>query len=248
MSLLATASLWDSADSGVSKKRMPSMSAPNPRRTVKNRDASTEESTAGQESFSEMNPAHLGGRIAGQPLSMEETKLKQDSNSLKINGLLNKITGFDSETNRLADFRPPPNPALTKSPLQHQPLLQHQPQNMVPENPLVPVMPLTLPKQRDPASAASPTFFHPFSKSGESEFSNYLDAHKTATSYNQTKPDAPYYAKKDDRMNYIVHMLEEMQKEKTNHVTEEFVLYTMLGIFIIYIVDGFARIGTKYVR
>ena len=245
MSLLAAASPWDPTDSGVSKKRMPSMSAPNPRRTVKNRDAATDSTAAGQESFSELNPAHLGDRIAGQPLSMEETKLKQDSNSLKINGLLNKITGFDSETNRLADFRPPPNPTSTKSPLQHQPLLQQRPQNMVPENPLVPA--LKLPKPRDPA-VDSPTFFRPFSKSGESEFSNYLDAHNNAPSYNRTKPDAPYYAKKDDRMNYIVHMLEEMQKEKTNHVTEEFVLYTMLGIFIIYIVDGFARIGTKYVR
>lgn len=232
MSLLATASLWDSADSGVSKKRMPSMSAPNPRRTVKNRDSATD-----QESFTEMNPAHLGGKIAGQPLSIEETKLKQDSNSLKINGLLNKITGFDSETNRLADFKPPPSPALTKTPI------QQQPNRMTAENPLVPVPPKTR------GESPEQTFFRPFSKPGESEFSNYLDAHKNRISYNRENPDAaPYYAKKDDRMNYIVHMLEEMQKEKTNHVTEEFVLYTMLGVFIIYIVDGFARIGTKYVR
>lgn len=243
MSLLATASPWDSTDSGVSKKRMPSMSAPNPRRTVKNRDSATDSATDSSiESFTELNPAHLGDRIAGQPLSIEETKLKQESNSLKINGLLKKITGFDSDSNRLADFKPPPNPALTKTPIQHQ--QQQQPNRMTAENPLVPV-PHHQPKTQNQA----PTFFRPFSKPGENEFSNYMDAHNNRISYTrETKDNAPYYAKKDDRMNYIVHMLEEMQKEKTNHVTEEFVLYTMLGVFIIYIVDGFARIGTKYVR
>jgi pilus assembly protein CpaC len=40
---------------------------------------------------------------------------------------------------------------------------------------------------------------------------------------------------------------EEQQKEPTKHITEEFILYTFLGIFVIYIVDSFARVG-KYVR
>jgi hypothetical protein len=223
---------------------MPSMSAPNPRRTVKNRDSGTDSGTDSRiESFTELNPAHLGDRIAGQPLSIEETKLKQESNSLKINGLLNKITGFDSDSNRLADFKPPPNPALTKTPIQHQ-TQPNQPNRMTAENPLVPVPHHQPPKTQNQAQ----TFFRPFSKPGENEFSNYLDAHNNRISYTREPKDTPYYAKKDDRMNYIVHMLEEMQKEKTNHVTEEFVLYTMLGVFIIYIVDGFARIGTKYVR
>jgi hypothetical protein len=204
------------------------MNVPN-RRTVKNRD-----STESGEGFQEMNPAYLGGQIAGQPLSIEETKRAQDSNSLKINGLLNKITGFDSENGRLADFKPPPNPALTKSP--QQPMSQ--------DNPLIPA----LPKSRDPGTGAM--YYRPYTTTNTAEFSNYLDAHANTISYKSSQKDqgVPYYAKKDDRINYIVHMLEEMQKEKTSHVTEEFILYTMLGVFIIYIVDGFARIGTRYVR
>ena len=49
------------------------------------------------------------------------------------------------------------------------------------------------------------------------------------------------------KLNYMIHLLEEQQDEKTNHVTEEVILYSFLGIFIIYIVDSFARVG-KYVR
>ena len=50
-----------------------------------------------------------------------------------------------------------------------------------------------------------------------------------------------------DRMNYMIHLLEDQQGRKTNNVTEEIVLYSFLGIFTIFIVDSFARVG-KYVR
>jgi hypothetical protein len=49
------------------------------------------------------------------------------------------------------------------------------------------------------------------------------------------------------KLNYMIHLLEEQQDERTNNVTEEVVLYSFLGIFIIFIVDSFARVG-KYVR
>ena len=50
-----------------------------------------------------------------------------------------------------------------------------------------------------------------------------------------------------DKLNYMINLLEEQQDERTNNVTEEVVLYSFLGIFIIFIVDSFARVG-KYVR
>ena len=49
------------------------------------------------------------------------------------------------------------------------------------------------------------------------------------------------------KLNYIIHMLEEQQNERTNYITEELILYTFLGIFIIFIIDSFAR-ASKYVR
>ena len=49
------------------------------------------------------------------------------------------------------------------------------------------------------------------------------------------------------KLNYMINLLEEKQDEKTNNVMEEVVLYSFLGIFIIFVVDSFARVG-KYVR
>ena len=49
------------------------------------------------------------------------------------------------------------------------------------------------------------------------------------------------------KLDRIISLLEDQHDEKTGHVTEELVLYCFLGVFIIFIVDSFARAG-KYVR
>lgn len=50
-----------------------------------------------------------------------------------------------------------------------------------------------------------------------------------------------------EKLNYMIHLLEDQQDEKTGHVTEELILYCFLGVFVIFVVDSFARAG-KYVR
>ena len=50
-----------------------------------------------------------------------------------------------------------------------------------------------------------------------------------------------------EKINYMIHLLEEQQKEPTQNIMEEFFLYGLLGIFIIYLVDSFTRVG-KYTR
>jgi len=50
-----------------------------------------------------------------------------------------------------------------------------------------------------------------------------------------------------EKLNYMINLLEEQQDQKTGNVTEEVVLYSFLGVFIIFIVDSFVRVG-KYVR
>ena len=62
----------------------------------------------------------------------------------------------------------------------------------------------------------------------------------------QTSSNAP----KDElleKLNYMIHLLEEQNDEKTANVTEELILYMFLGIFIIFVLDSFAKMG-KYVR
>jgi hypothetical protein len=79
--------------------------------------------------------------------------------------------------------------------------------------------------------------------------------------YKTTPHNLPYYNAGDpptqqmtgensillDKLNYMIHLLEEQQDERTGNVTEEVILYCFLGIFIIFVIDSFVRVG-KYVR
>ena len=50
-----------------------------------------------------------------------------------------------------------------------------------------------------------------------------------------------------EKLNYMINLLEEQQDQKSGSVTEEVVLYSFLGVFIIFVVDSFTKVG-KYVR
>jgi hypothetical protein len=74
-------------------------------------------------------------------------------------------------------------------------------------------------------------------------------ANKPYYTLNQ-QPNNQEYPSQDvllQKLNYMISLLEDQQDEKTNNVTEEVVLYSFLGIFIIFIADTFVRAG-KYVR
>jgi len=49
------------------------------------------------------------------------------------------------------------------------------------------------------------------------------------------------------KINYMISLLEDQQDERTGNVGEEVVLYSFLGIFMIFLVDSFVKVG-KYVR
>jgi len=50
-----------------------------------------------------------------------------------------------------------------------------------------------------------------------------------------------------EKINYMIYLLEQQKKEKSKHTSEEFVLYSFLGVFVIYLADSFARSG-RYIR
>lgn len=84
------------------------------------------------------------------------------------------------------------------------------------------------------------------------KLSNYNQTYAAPQIYqSRFSPMAASGGSSDDRLmekiNYMIHMLEEQQVEKTANITEEFILYTFLGIFVIFTVDSFTRAG-KYVR
>jgi hypothetical protein len=67
---------------------------------------------------------------------------------------------------------------------------------------------------------------------------------------NYSQPVVQEFASQDillQKLNYMITLLEDQQDERTNNVTEEVVLYSFLGIFIIFIADTFVKAG-KYVR
>jgi hypothetical protein len=50
-----------------------------------------------------------------------------------------------------------------------------------------------------------------------------------------------------EKINYMIHLLEDQKDEKTGHVAEELILYTFLGVFVIFVLDSFVKNG-KYSR
>ena len=49
------------------------------------------------------------------------------------------------------------------------------------------------------------------------------------------------------KIDHILFLLEEQRETRTKYVTEELILYVFLGIFVIYLVDSFVKVG-KYIR
>jgi hypothetical protein len=97
------------------------------------------------------------------------------------------------------------------------------------------------------------------------DYSNYGDNQMIEDYYKRVIPgygkptNRPYYNNNNSmneypsqdvllqKLNYMISLLEDQQDEKTNNVTEEVILYSFLGIFIIFVADTFVRAG-KYVR
>ena len=70
-----------------------------------------------------------------------------------------------------------------------------------------------------------------------------IDFINTIPSFNSTSTNNVL----EKKINKIISLLEQQQDYRTNNVTEEVILYSFFGIFIIYVIDSFKNIG-KYTR
>jgi len=225
MSLLNTASTW-SNDESPNKKRISTI-----RKTVKLRPQNT--SDFNKESYTTMN-------------SIVKDNQTNENRESKVNELLNKITMNDGEeNNKMGEFKPLSPPEINVK------------QDYSNENEHKPLY-IPPPVQFKSSGVASSIHGEPnrnynANDNDKNVYSNYNRSYNTA----QT---VPYYAKMGingggsgvndnltEKMNYMIHLMEQQQYEKTDNVTEEFLLYTFLGIFIIFVADSFARVG-KYTR
>lgn len=230
MSLLMSASPWTNGNNTENRKRASTM-----RKTIKNREGPDE--YVSEESSDQMPP------------TIQDVQAMHETRSNQVNDLINKITSIntDNDGQHLANFNPIPNPSLNnrKPPLESRNMSgELQASDLLPSNPY----------QVSPPPLGKPGGNYGANDSNLGKLSNYN------TSYQAS--NIPYYAKMGigsgsgaggsgdklmEKINYMIHLLEEQQNEKTSNITEEFILYTFLGVFMIYIADSFVRAG-RYVR
>ena len=87
-----------------------------------------------------------------------------------------------------------------------------------------------------------PNYPHRTPPNADSINKPYYDSYHTIQ-----QPQGPDNAVLMEKLNYMIHLLEEQQDERLGSVTEEVILYSFLGIFVIFLADSFTRIG-KYKR
>jgi hypothetical protein len=184
---------------------------------------------------------------------------KENFDTEKVNSVLEKIhnnsTTDDDENGGLGNFNPPPKP---QSAGVNKTVSTENMMNMTNKNS---VMFNTLGRAPQPSYNNSDNL-------DLNDYSNYGNSSSVEDYYKRILPgynpnrqpvNKPYYNVANmvtesptqdvllQKLNYMISLLEDQQDEKTNNVTEEVVLYSFLGIFIIFVVDSFARAG-KYVR
>jgi hypothetical protein len=232
MSLVTSASPWINDNNNISKKRTPTM-----RRTLKLKPTNTLLSEEPEEYVSQIENYQNQ-----QPTSIEDTQNQMDQRNTRVNDLLDKITSANSEDdNKLASFNPLPNPNINNKKDMNDVTM---PRNYVP--PIHTYTNASNSHKNGPYMANDGT---------NSIYSNYRMSYEKPLIYG----DKNQYLKNIqgspnvqdnkllEKINYMIMLLEEQQHEKTSNITEEFILYTFLGVFIIFIVDSFARSG-KYIR
>ena len=143
----------------------------------------------------------------------------------KVENFLNSMEGLENnDESNLADFNPPPLPELTQ-----------QNQEKEEEN-----------KEGNNDDEIQPEAYNNLSNNAvNSEYYKQFIPYFT-----QANNSPNLHGSKDillEKLNYMIHMLEEQKDVKNGNTTEELILYLFLGVFVIFVVDSFARAG-KYTR
>ena len=89
----------------------------------------------------------------------------------------------------------------------------------------------------------------PFTKMGDDFAKEYFEEYSPFSNpqLNTGQNDGSSSGDLEKKLNYMIHLLEDQKDERVGGITEEIVLYCFLGVFIIFVLDSFAKVG-KYVR
>lgn len=170
-------------------------------------------------------------KIQSQNKRKNKTIKKKPSKKAEnfLNSIQENYTDMDGNGDCLADFEPISNPVITKAPD------DKKKQDMPPA-------------QTD--EAVSVEAFESINENdmAQNNYQQYMNTY--VPYYSKPSNQANLHGSKDQlmkKLNYMIHLLEKQEDEKTSNVTEELVLYMFLGVFTIFCVDSFARAG-KYTR
>ena len=237
MSLITSASPWNNHDSS-SKKRVATM-----RKTMKKHSSSTEEEAE---------------KEVETPLTtFEEDQQQNDEREERVSKFLNNMSSVlqENDGNKLADFHPIPPPDVQKKTDTDNSLYGRNGDDEL--SPLPEHLQLQPPKMTSVTSSFSPSsrdLGKPQTMIPQDPYSNYRKIYEPSKMrvQNRFQPSnlslpMTHDDKLMEKVNYMIYLLEQQQSEKTSNITEEFILYTFLGIFIIFVVDSFARTG-RYTR
>jgi hypothetical protein len=234
MSLVTTASTWISDDS-TNKKRVSTIR----RNNIKNKPTSQQiddDNVNVNEHFQSLKPN-----------TIEDVENNNNFRNNKVSSLLDKLTSANTDDdNGLGNFNPISPPSLNN---------KKDIEDNVNELQYMP----PIPRFKNAGTASNIYGSQTSSGYGGNDiksaiYSNYNKSYEAPVQLSRS----PYYSnmgitnasgdnKLLEKINYMIHLLEQQQNEKTDNITEEFILYSFLGIFIIFVVDSFARAG-KYTR
>jgi hypothetical protein len=185
---------------------------------------------------------------------------KENFDTEKVNSVLEKIHNNsktdDEEKMGLGDFNPPPKPQSSGV---NKTVATENMMNMTNKNSNIMFNTLGRAPQPNYENSNSNLDLNDYSNYGnDASIEDYYKRVIPGYNPNRNPVNKPYYNVTNvvaepnhdvllKKLNYMISLLEDQQDEKTNNVTEEVVLYSFLGIFIIFVVDSFARAG-KYVR
>jgi len=241
--LLSSASPWASSETATTKKRTPSLSITR-NKTVKNTSRITSANSLMDDVGSEYN--NTNDTVLSSYDSIEDLQEKTQLRNSKVQEILQNMntvnSGSGSESESVSSIEDAGQGLANFSPL---PLFS-TPKPEHPSNPSMPSYYSIDSGSRNDGPLGN-SYYHAYSDKSKMGNIPYYSMDRISAT---TSPSTPLHPQQDkilEKLNKMIYLLEEQQNEPTKHITEEFILYTFLGVFIIFIVDSFSKTG-KYTR
>ena len=178
--------------------------------------------------------------------NIEKKKKNKTIKNKKVKAILQHIEPFDNNNNNeLGEFKPPPKPIS----MGVENTINHENNNQVTDN--------ETDDETDNYKAINNEINDNEINDNEINVENYKALNSQNEHLYNNDKYVPYYTNLSNnptinnelvkKLNYMIHLLEENKNIETESVSEDVILYSFLGVFIIFVIDSFSR-ANKYIR